>query len=88
MSSFNESMERVEQAAHHTGRSEMVNDCSRLIVKSIQLVEQMIDERRQAIKEDIYKTLKVVNIEDDPRMNKLYGYREALNDIHHEILLA
>ena len=24
MSSFNESMERVEQAAHHTGRSEMV----------------------------------------------------------------
>ncbi len=81
-------MERVEQAAHHTGRSEMVNDCSRLIVKSLQIVEQMIDERREEIKDEIYKTLNVIHVEDDPRINKLYGYREALNDIHHEILQA
>ncbi len=57
MSSFNESMERVEQAAHHTGRSEMVNDCSRLIVKSLQIVEQMIDERREEIKDEIWEDM-------------------------------
>ena len=83
MSSFNESMERVEQAAHHTGRSEMGMEVSRLLYFQIQAVNDRITARTLELNKD---TTFTGYISDDVKLKELIAMREVLDSVHVKVL--
>jgi len=83
MSSFNESMARVEQAAHHTGRSEMGMEVSRLLYFQIEAVNDRITARTLELNQD---TTFTGYISDDVKLKELIAMREVLDSVHVKVL--
>ncbi len=79
MSSFNESLERAEQAGHHRGRSEFCMETIRIVYDQVMDINESITARTQELNTDESFT---GYIADDVRLIKLRAMREALDAAH------
>tara|TARA_R110002020_G_scaffold120508_4_gene274675 strand:- start:1546 stop:1803 length:258 start_codon:yes stop_codon:yes gene_type:complete len=83
MSSFNDSLARCEQAAHHTGRSEMLMETSRVICTQIEAINEKITARTLELNEDRAFTGYIF---DDIQLVELRAMRSALDETQKKIL--
>ncbi|MDA8959093.1 hypothetical protein N9F11_01595 [Akkermansiaceae bacterium] len=83
MSSLDKSLERLEQAAHHRGRSEFCMEASRILYDRIMLINELITSRTLELTTDVnFKGY----ISNDVRLLELRAMRDALDDMHEQII--
>ena len=83
MSSLDKSLERLEQAAHHRGRSEFCMEAIRIVYDQVMDINESITARTQELNTDASFT---GYIADDVLLVKLRAMRDALDSAHKKII--